>query len=331
MIPYQCQCGQPLFCENTRCGACGRDTAFEPLTNTMLSLDRNGEDWVDVNGRTYRPCANRREYNACNGVVDRYDENSLCSGCRLNRTIPMINRSENLLRWKRLEAAKRRMIAGVSKLGLNVNTGMRFDFLEDRRSHPEVQEHFVATGHKDGVITVNVLEADELELVKQREMMGERYRTVLGHLRHEAGHFFYPALIGNVDAFRARFGDPFADYGAALSRYYEAGPPENWQALYISRYASSHPLEDWAECFAHLLHIEDTLETAVSYGFVDEPGKDTRDKLQTWARFAVPLNELSRSLGQRDPYPFILTETVIQKLQFVADAITAYRDNTAAA
>ena len=325
MIRYRCRCGHPLYSENTRCGNCGRMVTFEPLTQQMLSLDDNGETWADANGLRYRPCDNRRDYRVCNGVVEVSDSHRLCSACRLNRTIPNMERPENRLRWRRLETAKRRMIADVSKLGLDVNSGLRFDFLEDQRSHPEVQEQFVATGHKDGLITINVLEADELERVKQREMMGERYRTLLGHFRHEAGHYFYPTLMSHSQGFEALFGDPGLDYGAALTRYYEQGPPADWQDRYISRYASSHPLEDWAECFAHLLHIEDTLETAVSYELLADPGPSIAERLSAWARFAIPLNELSRGLGQRDYYPFILTATVIEKLTFVKNAIVAHR------
>ena len=325
MTPYQCRCGQTLFCENTLCGSCGRHVAFEPLDATMLSLDENGDLWVDAEGRRYFPCANRAQYRACNGVVDAASDASLCSGCRLNRTIPVVGRSQNLVRWKRLEAAKRRMIAGVSKLGLDVNAGgnggMRFDFLEDKRSHPGVLEHFVATGHKDGVITINVTEADDVQRVQQRELMGERYRTVLGHFRHEAGHFFYLQLVGSRPGFVELFGDPTADYTSALNAYYESGPSKGWKQEFISSYASSHPLEDWAECFAHYLHIEDTLETAICYGMAPDPGSDPRARLETWVRFAIPLNEVSRSLGQRDPYPFVLTGAIMDKLLYVQAAI----------
>ncbi len=327
MTPYHCRCGQALFCENTRCGACGRATAFEPMLPAMLSLDE-AEDGIlfDSDGTRYRPCANRRDYRACNGVVEETAGTELCSGCRLNRTIPVVEREENLRRWKRLEAAKRRLIAGLSTLGLDVTAGgngaMQFDFLEDKRSHPDVLEHFVSTGHKDGVITINVLEADEIQRVQQRELLGERYRTVLGHCRHEAGHFFYPQLVRDADSFTALFGDPAADYDAALRSYYEQGPAEGWEQRHISAYASAHPLEDWAECFAHYLHIEDTLETAICHGLAEDPGSDPRARLDRWAQFVIPLNELGRSLGQRDHYPFILTPVVIEKLLYVQAAIS---------
>ncbi len=323
MTPYYCRCGQALFCENTRCGKCGRRVAFEPLRAEMFSLDDDDDGWVDASGNRYRPCDNRAEWRVCNGVVEAGSTDTRCSACRLNRTIPSMSRSENLARWKRLESAKRRMIAGVSKLGLDVNSagGMRFDFLEDKRSHPDVLEHFVSTGHKDGVITINVIEADEIQRVQQREMMGERYRTVLGHIRHEVGHFFYPQLVTDMAAFTALFGDPSADYSGALNAYYASGPAAGWENEHISAYASAHPLEDWAECFAHFLHIEDTLETAICYGLSDDPGADPRERINAWARFVIPLNELGRSLGQRDHYPFLLTPKVIEKLLFVQDAV----------
>jgi hypothetical protein len=327
---YQCLCGQALFCENTRCGNCGRVAAFEPRLPAMLSLDETGDGaLVDGEGRRYQPCDNRRKYKVCNGVVPEGSAVTLCSGCRLNRTIPVVEREENIRRWKRLEAAKRRLIAGLSMLGLDVTRdgdgGMLFDFLEDKRSHPDVLEHFVSTGHKDGVITINVLEAEDIQRVQQRELLGERYRTVLGHCRHEAGHFFYPALVRDMDSFVALFGDPGSDYDAALKRYYEQGPAEGWEQRHISAYASAHPLEDWAECFAHYLHIEDTLETAVCYGLAEDPGSSARERLDRWAQFVIPLNEIGRSLGQRDHYPFILTPVVIEKLLYVQAAIAAAR------
>ena len=233
MQQFHCRCGQVVYCENSLCSNCGRTLAFEPMTGQMLSLDLQADGVLtDADGTTYRLCANWAAHRACNGIVEASLDNSsdsLCRCCRLNRTIPIIEgREENLLRWKRLERAKRRMIAGVSKLGLSVETGshgpMRFDFLEDKRSHPDVLEHFVTTGHKDGVITINVTEADEIQRVQQRELMGERYRTVLGHFRHEAGHFFYGDVVRDLDTFTQLFGDPNLDYTTALETYYANGP-----------------------------------------------------------------------------------------------------------
>lgn len=330
MQQFHCRCGQVVYCENSLCSNCGRTLAFEPMTGQMLSLDLQADGVLtDADGTTYRLCANWAAHRACNGIVEASLDNSsdsLCRCCRLNRTIPIIEgREENLLRWKRLERAKRRMIAGVSKLGLSVETGshgpMRFDFLEDKRSHPDVLEHFVTTGHKDGVITINVTEADEIQRVQQRELMGERYRTVLGHFRHEAGHFFYGDVVRDLDTFTQLFGDPNLDYTTALETYYATGPQPGWEQNYVSAYASSHPLEDWAECFAHYLHIRDTLESAAVQGLIEDPEPGLEHQLEAWVRFAVQLNEVSRGLGLRDPYPFVLTPSIIAKLSFVDTAI----------
>jgi hypothetical protein len=298
----------------------------------MLSLDVEADGvLVDETGRTYRLCTNRAAYRACNGVVKALVDNSdqgLCSCCRLNRTIPIIEgREENIVPWKALEQAKRRMVAGVCKLGLSVDSGsdgpMRFDFLEDKRTHPDVLEHFVTTGHKLGVITINVAEADDIQQVQQRELLGERYRTLLGHFRHEAGHFFYGQLVVDPESFAATFGDPTVDYNGALEAYYQAGPSTGWESRYVSAYASSHPLEDWAECFAHLLHIEDSLETAVDQGLLEDPGSATAARLRAWMHFSLQLNEVVRCLGLRDPYPFVLTHEIIAKLEFVASSVHA--------
>ena len=332
MQQFHCRCGQVVYCENSRCERCGCTLAFEPLTREMFSLTVQPDGvMTDDRGKAYRLCANWSAHRACNGVVEALVDNSgvgLCSCCRLNRTIPIIEgRPENIPRWKSLERAKRRMIAGVCKLGLTVTPSdgvpMRFDFLEDKRSHPDVLEHFVTTGHKDGVITINVTEADDIQRVQQRELLGERYRTVLGHFRHEAGHYFYNHLVQAVGEFADTFGDPADGYQSALEDYYARGPAAGWEYNYVSAYASSHPLEDWAECFAHYLHIDDTLETAVVLGLVEEPGPRLPDRLDSWVRFSLQFNEVSRSLGLRDAYPFVLTPPIIAKLEYVERSIAA--------
>lgn len=298
----------------------------------MLSFDvaPDGE-LVAADGQHYSLCANRAQHEVCNGasLVGGGDR---CRSCALNQTIPVLRRKKNLARWHRLERAKRRMISGLSELGLPVDTavtgdtaGMRFDFLEDRRSHPDVLESFVSTGYKDGLITINVMEADDVQRVKQRELMGERYRTLLGHFRHEAGHFFYPLLVADTRRFTEVFGDPAADYDAALNLYYQDGPPPAWESNFISAYASSHALEDWAECFAHYLHMQDTLETATSQGISpDAKHCSLDDQLMLWTELSVSLNELSRSLGLRDAYPFSLTAGVVVKLSYVHDCIAQW-------
>jgi hypothetical protein len=327
-----CRCGQTVFSDNTRCGACQRTLAFDPFSNALLSFDIEPDGTlVAADNQRYKLCTNRAQHEICNGVSP-VDGGDRCRSCARNRTIPTLRRKKNLARWHRLEAAKRRMISGLSQLGLQVDAatidsaeGMRFDFLEDRRSHPDVLESFVSTGHKNGVITINVMEADDIQRVKQRELMGERYRTLLGHFRHEAGHYFYPQLVTDIAGFAQVFGDPAADYDAALKRYYQQGPPARWESHFISAYANSHALEDWAECFAHYLHMQDALETAASRG-LSAAARDCsmEDQLLQWTDLSVSLNELSRSLGLRDAYPFALTPGVAVKLGYVHDCIAAF-------
>jgi hypothetical protein len=327
----RCRCGQIVFTDNTHCGVCGRTLGFDPFTNSMLSLDEGADGvLVAADGQRYTLCANRAQHEICNGVFP-IGGGDRCRSCALNRTIPVLRRKKNLARWHRLERAKRRMISGLSELGLqaDITAGdtaeMRFDFLEDQRSHPDVLESFVSTGYKNGVITINVMEADDVQRVKQRELMGERYRTLLGHFRHEAGHFFYPLLVTNSGSFRQIFGDPAADYDAALNLYYQNGPADEWGKNYISEYACSHALEDWAECFAHYLHMQDALETAAARGISPAvKNLPMETQLMLWTDLSVSVNELSRSLGLRDAYPFSLTPGVATKLTYVHTCITQF-------
>ncbi len=334
MKALSCVCGSTVFSDNTRCLQCGRTLGYEPLERRIICVgDTEGQGLLDQAGQRYQLCANRSNYQVCNGLVPQgadTTDDALCSACRFNRTIPVVRRPENLQRWKRLEQAKRHLFDGLARLGLNPGAGngnpagpMRFDFVEDQRSHPDVMEQFVSTGHKDGLITINHMEADDVQRVQQRELMGQRYRTLLGHFRHEAGHYFYPQLVTDLLAFTQVFGDPEADYDAALKKYYATGAPADWQQNFISPYASGHPLEDWAESFAHLLHITDALETAVTHGFVDACvlATDIEQQLLAWGELSLGLNEVSRSLGNRDAYPFVLGVGVRSKLAFINRAI----------
>ncbi len=330
MHQLQCQCGQTVFSENTQCINCGRVLGFDPFLGKMFSLDAQPDGRLkDSDGMLWQLCANRELHQVCNGLTEAVTPGALCAGCALNRTIPVLDRPENLRRWEKLESAKRRMITGLSRLGLDVRSkinshsaGMRFDFMEDQRSHPDVLETFVSTGHKNGVITINVVEADDVQRVRARELMGERYRTLLGHFRHEAGHFFYAELTPDCAAFMQLFGDPSEDYDSALAAYYSDGPPADWGRNFISAYACSHPLEDWAECFAHYLHMRDALTTATACKLATiSDSANLSEQLQAWSALSMGLNEISRSLGQRDAYPFVITAEIAQKLAFVHEAI----------
>ncbi len=296
----------------------------------MVTLEPVGDLWRDVmRGDLYRFCNNRRDYDVCNGIVDSNSHEAFCLACRLNRTIPDLSVAENLPRWRRIEQAKRRLIYGLLALELPLTApvadyprGLCFDFLEDQRSNPNMPEEFVSTGHRNGVITLNTAEADEVQRTVQREQSSERYRTVLGHFRHEAGHYYYELLVGQMDGFETLFGNPVQSYSGALKSYYKNGPRAGWEQNYISAYASAHPFEDWAECFAHYLHTIDALETAEVQGVI-EPltnNKDIEELLDRWQELAVTLNELNRSLGLGDAYPFVVTSVVAGKLRFVHES-----------
>jgi len=73
-------------------------------------------------------------------------------------------------------------------------------------------------------------------------------------------------LLVDHPSHRELFGDETTDYGAALGSYYREGPKPDWNRHYVTAYASSHPHEDWAETFAHYIHIVDTLDSARAYG-----------------------------------------------------------------
>jgi len=343
MKSLHCQCGQTVFYDNTHCKNCERLLGFKVLSGTMVSLEPiSGQRYRGSDGSHYALCNNRVEFNACNGVVPALEgipDAGLCFCCGMNRTIPNLGQTQNLKRWRKLERAKRRLITGLSDLGLAVVPppasgwpALHFDFLEDQRSNPGAPEAFVTTGHRNGLVTVNVMEADEVQRVSQRELSSERYRTLLGHFRHEAGHYFYYQLVTNVQEFTDLFGNPGQDYEAALQQYYSEGPPDDWQDHFISAYASSHPLEDWAESFAHYLHMHDMLQTALARGVLEmeQTPESLQGRLAEWAALAVTANELNHSLGLDDAYPFVVTQGTTAKFEFIERTVTLYRERTQA-
>jgi hypothetical protein len=357
MRTFRCNvCEQILFFENSLCTRCGSSLAFLPDVRVLAAVVESGDGEVCLGeGSTrYRHCKNRLEHGNCNWAVSLDDGAELCECCRLNEIIPDLQAERALELWARLEVAKRRLLYTVHDLGLSVAEDptrklapLRFRFMADQ---PEAQER-VHTGHQDGVITINIAEADHAHREKVREEMGEGYRTLLGHFRHESGHLFWDRLIASDDTrlqrFRQLFGDERADYGKALAAHYEKGPgpcPEE----FVSSYATMHPWEDWAETWAHYLHLVDTLETAGEYGMklwqepgqarphrIVEPGRvDRRDfdeLVAAWTSLTVALNSLSRSMGQPDAYPFALSEVVVEKLRFVHEVVSDAADPEAAA
>ena len=322
MRDFHCDCGNRVFFDSDTCLVCGRALGFDPADLRMVALSGpDGGVLRSADGQVFRRCSNAAAWGNCNWLLKDGEKQSLCLSCRLNKVIPDLDRPGNLILWTRVEQAKRRLLYSLLKLklpfaGSQDKDGLRFRFMEDHQRNPSVVETFVATAHLDGTITLNIVEADDAMRHAVREQMQERYRTVLGHLRHESGHFYFSRLTDTPElqqACRELFGDERADYAAAIGVHYDQGPPPDWPDRFVSAYASAHPAEDFAETFAHFLHIEDALETARAAGLAAGTG----DWLDDWIRLAVTLNELLRGLGVEDPYPFVLTEPVREKLRFM--------------
>ena len=365
-------CGHPVFFENVQCLHCGAKLAFLPDQLCMAALasapeappaaDAQGMDapvmappaapplWQRVHAREgaplqYRMCLNHDLYQACNFTVETQDGNMLCVSCRQTRVLPDLSIVENRQRWYRIEVAKRRLFYSLARLGLASTDGTAtdkpdpvYEFLADLPGGPRVM-----TGHNQGLITLNIVEADDDERARRRLQLREPYRTLLGHLRHESGHFYWDRLIreqNRVEAFRAVFGDEQLDYGQALQAHYAADHSNGaWQENFVSTYATAHPWEDWAETWAHYLHMVDLLETAAAYHTkVAVPGDaalppsgvsnpfeaaetDFEQLVRQWVPVTLMLNSLNRSLGQDDAYPFALSAGALHKLRFVHDVI----------
>ncbi len=342
---FSCQCcSRILFFENERCERCGSVLGFLSDEATLVALEPAGGDafrrFGADDGRTYRLCANAR-HGVCNWLVEADGRATLCPACRHNRIIPKLSDPENRLAWGRIEDAKHRLFYTLGRLGLldAVDTRggrepLAFDFLCDGSS-PTARR--VMTGHRGGVITIAVAEADDAERERRRKAMNEPYRTLIGHFRHEVGHYFWSRLVrdgGRLESCRAVFGDDRESYRDALRRHYREGAPREWQQTHVSAYATSHPWEDFAETFAHYLHIVDTLEMAKAFAMtlapsVDRAGEfavrydgdpyrapDIHSLVKVWLPVSTALNSLNRTMGKDELYPFILSQPVIEKLGF---------------
>jgi hypothetical protein len=345
---FKCQhCSQLLYFENTVCERCSHRLGFiaEVMNLSALEPAENGQDWrsLAIDDKHYRFCANA-EFDVCNWLVEAGVSDAYCDACRHNRTIPDTGIQDNVVAWRKIEIAKHRLFYTLMKLNLplsekTANGGERlvFDFLA---SPPHVEGPRVMTGHDNGLITLALEEADDAEREKRRTIMHEPYRTLLGHFRHEVGHYFWDVLVrdgGQVEACRKIFGDETLDYGQALEGYYANGAAPDWQSNFISAYATSHPWEDFAETFAHYLHIVDTLEMARAFGMyvhprLARPGeldaqvdfdpysvRDASPLIETWVPLSNALNSLNRTMGLPDIYPFILSPPVVEKLSAIHD------------
>jgi hypothetical protein len=349
---FKCQaCGQLLYFENTKCEKCGRRLGYIPNAETLSALEPEGGDvWRAraVKGKLYRFCANAA-FDVCNWMIDASSSDTFCVACRHNHTIPDTSIDANVAAWRKIELAKHNLFYTLLKLKLpldgradqdeGIRERLAFDFLA---SPAAPGAPTVMTGHDNGLITVALEEADDAKRETRRTAMHEPYRTLFGHFRHEVGHYYWDILVrdgGQLDGFRAVFGDEREDYGEALQRHYAEGAPANWQDNFVSAYATTHPWEDFAETWAHYLHIVDALEMAGAFGlYVNPPlvkggeleaevdfqpyrAPDIATLVDTWIRLSQAVNALNRVMGLSDLYPFILSPAVIKKLGAIHDLI----------
>jgi hypothetical protein len=344
---FRCQhCGQILYFENQTCEKCGHRLGFIPEVTLMSALELQNNVWRALaNDRLYRFCVNE-QFGVCNWLIEEGDPQTYCVSCRHNSTIPDISVPANLEAWRKIEMAKHRLFYALLRLQLSLHDKddaakqrLTFNFLA---APPSGAGPKVMTGHDDGVITVALEEADDAEREKRRSSMHEPYRTLLGHFRHEIGHYYWDRLVRDgekLELCRRVFGDDRLDYEQALQAHYANGAPADWQANFVSSYATTHPWEDFAETWAHYLHIVDTLEMAGAFGMHIHPdlsrnrdldakvefdpyrAQDARQLINTWIPMSNALNNLNRAMGQQDIYPFVLSPPVIEKLGVIHQLI----------
>jgi hypothetical protein len=343
MRTFHCnRCEHLVFYENVLCERCEALLGFVPQLGELSAFEEAGDGlWRSLHpqaaGALYRQCSNYALEHVCNWMIPADHPEALCHACQLTRVIPNLAPPDNRLYWYRLEVAKRRLLYTLATLGMKVESrrdnpqeGLEFEFLEDNGTGGQVM-----TGHDNGLITLNIAEADDAYRESTRTAMHEPYRTLLGHFRHETGHYYFDRLIAGtpwLEPFRKLFGDESVNYAEALDAYYRDGPPADWSESYISAYATMHPWEDWAETWAHYLLIVDVLDTATSYGVALLPSDPTDptltdqtpvedasfdDLMKRWFPLTYALNSLNRSLGMPDGYPFTLAPPVVEKLRLV--------------
>jgi hypothetical protein len=341
------RCGQLVFFANTACVRCDTALGFDPGLLTIVEVD---DEW--------RRCANRA-LAKCNWLVPAGSPAGwLCVSCELTRTRPADDDHAALLLFAKAEAAKRRLVFQLRSLGLPLRPrdpvtgeGVAFDLLASTVDP-------VTTGHAGGVITLDLAESDDVHRQRIRLMLSEPYRTVLGHFRHEIGHYLFTVLVtdpADLATARTLFGDERTDYQAALEQHYHHGAPTGWETDHVSEYATMHPAEDFAETMAHYLHISGVLQSAAAFRLrVDGPEPDPdpappatlaadpttidlddpdgiASMIATWLPLSYALNAVNRSMGEDDLYPFVLTAPVIDKLGFIHRLVRRSTDRGVAA
>ena len=353
---WRCQCGRPSFFRNSRCPGCGTALGFVPETGQLLPLEPGpgAGSWRAFGSAArasgaplYRRCSNLDSAAGCNWLLASSDEGEPgqlpCRACRLNRTLPDLTRKQHRLWWRRIELAKRRLVASLIALGLPVASridedparGLAFDLLHEDETHARV-----LSGYRDGIVTLNIEEADEARRQRVRAVLHQPLRTLLGHLRHDIGHYYWQRLVAGSawhEPFRELFGDERRDDARSPQQLHAQQDSGDWASRHVSALALEHPLEDWAETFAHYLEMSDALDTALGFG-IDADNLELRYEpfnetslyrrqgadaaaflgfVNRWMELTGVLNELARSMGRLDFYPFVLSSEALRKLHFV--------------
>ena len=332
MRTWQCVCGNILHFDNYQCLQCGRPAGYWPHRRQLLTLEPDDGFWRSATApeHRFRRCRNDLDFGICNWLIGEAEGDQVyCQSCLRNEIVPDLSQPPNLVYWAELEAAKRLLLDDLIALGLPLDADvhgpmLRFAFLADEGTEGS---EAVLTGHTEGRITINVAEADPLRREALRLRLGEMYRTLLGHMRHESGHYYWARFAADTDwlaAFRHRFGDERADYQSALNQHYEA--PREPGGDFVSRYATAHPWEDFAETWAHYLHLRSALETAAAYALISPPPDDFEALLSAWFPLTSQLNAISRALGRRDLYPFMVGKGAVAKLRFIHDSVSPFAD-----
>ncbi|MBE3638387.1 putative zinc-binding metallopeptidase [Mangrovicoccus algicola] len=293
-------CGIRVFPESCLC-ANGHEIAYDARARTLVEA-------------AAAPCCANRDRLGCSWTAAA--EGELCLSCATTTVVPDLSAPGAEALFAATEAAKRWVLNGLMRLGWFLGETPELPEFRLMSEKIKGRRQVVMMGHADGVITLNIMEADPATAIRRKQEFDEPIRSMIGHVRHETAHFLHDRLgreqPGFLPAFRNLMGDERADYGEALERYYDQGPPPGWQDTHISEYAAAHPHEDWAESAANALHLEDLAQSAAELGIRVE-GETMLDRAQT---AGIGLNHMCRALGQPDPYPMVISPAVREKIEF---------------
>lgn len=342
MRVFHCdRCGNVVSFSAQTCPHCSSLLGYVPRQRTIRLLEpANDPVSYEIDGEEQLAWRCLNSAWGCNWMVPTRSGNVWCRSCQLTRGRPDEAQPDAVEAWAIAEFAKRRLVHQLDEIRLpielrsdSVPDGLAFDLVH-------IPGEGGITGHFDGVVTLDLAETDDGHREDLRRQLGETFRTVIGHLRHEIGHHYWARLVAGSDEmaeFRTVFGDERVDYAEAVERHY-ASVTGRWdQTRFVTSYAASHPLEDWAETFAHYLHIVDVVDTAVAHDLIppessavliaDAVGTlELGGILEAWRPINSAVNAIAEALGVPAVYPFDPVGAVVDKLAFVHRQIAAHTE-----